>query len=85
MKKTHNGLMFLFGHELPHALCDVALKWKALTAGMDWDRRKDYPRIPIMHESSIKGDIPNLINANLEEVKSCEIFIARKLSQSSRV
>ena len=82
VKKTHNGLMLLSGHVLPPALCDVALKGQALTVGMDWHLRMGHPGIPMMHELSTKGKIPRLISADLEEVKSCEICIAAKLSQS---
>ena len=41
-----------------------------------------HPGIPMMHELSIKGKIPKLISADLEDVKSCEICIAAKMSQS---
>ena len=82
VKKTHNGLMLLSGHVLPPAHCDVALNGQALTAGMDSHLRMGHPGIPMMQELSIKGKTPRLINADLEEVWSCEICIAAKLSQS---
>ena len=40
-----------------------------------------HPGIPMMQELSTQGRIPKLINADLDEVQSCEICIAAKLSQ----
>ena len=82
VKKTHNGLIVLSGHVLPPALCDGVVKGQALTVGMGWHLRMGHPGIPMMLELSSQGKIPKLMNAELDEVRSCEICIAAKSCQS---
>lgn len=82
VQKTENGLLLLSATVL-HPGHDVAvLSGKVFSACMDWHLRLGHPGLSTMQHMSSKGLIPPLLATEYDVIKSCEVCVSAKLSQS---